>query len=312
MTRKYIRRCFSVIRARSFIHVVGSSVSATSATAVSVSSAAEKEVALRTWFQSHAPVLVAFSGGVDSAYLGFLAASELGPAALCVTAVSPSLASVEKEELTRFVTQYGLSHRFVETREMDRAEYRANAPDRCYFCKSELFDTLGPIAAAEGIDTVCDGTNADDAADIRPGRRAGRERGVASPLLELGFTKADIRERSRHWGLPTAEKPAAPCLASRIPYGTPVTIERLSVVERGERALRDLGFVEFRLRHHGDTARIEISRAELVRALDQSMADTIVARLKPLGFTFIALDLEGFRSGALNQSSPDAGGRNTG
>lgn len=290
--------------------MVGPSASASIAPAVS--SPAQKEVALRTWLRRHAPVLVAFSGGVDSAYLGFIATDELGDGAVCVTAVSPSLASVERDDLTQFATRFNLRHRFVETREMERPEYRANATDRCYFCKSELFDTLGPLAGTEGIATVCDGSNADDATDFRPGRRAGRERGVASPLLELGFTKADIRERSRHWGLPTAEKPAAPCLASRIPYGLPVTIEKLSVIERGERALRELGFVEFRLRHHGDTARIEISRAELAHALDLTMADAIVARLKPLGFTFIALDLEGFRSGALNFASSDTGGRNSG
>jgi pyridinium-3,5-biscarboxylic acid mononucleotide sulfurtransferase len=264
--------------------------------------AESKELALREWLRARGSALIAFSGGVDSAYLGFVANQELGERAVCVTAVSPSLGTDERDEITRFATRFHLRHAFIETAELDRPEYRANPINRCYFCKNELFTRLLPLAARHAAAVVCDGNNLDDARDFRPGMKAGKELGVESPLLLVGMTKADIRERSRAWSLPTADKPASPCLASRIPHGSPVTLEKLSVVERGERALRQLGFCEFRLRHHGDIARVEIARAELPRALDATMAQRMVAALKPLGFHFITLDLEGFRSGALHHS----------
>ncbi|MCS7080555.1 MAG: ATP-dependent sacrificial sulfur transferase LarE [Chloracidobacterium sp.] len=262
--------------------------------------AADKENALRAWLREARSVLIAFSGGVDSSYLAFVAGQELGERALTVTGRSPSLAATEQSAVTQFVTRYRLRHVFLDTHELDNPAYAANPPDRCYFCKQELFTRLCALATQYGATVICDGTNADDLKDVRPGRRAAAEAGVASPLARFGFTKADIRERSRYWGLPTADKPASPCLASRIPYGQPVTIGKLTTIERGEEALRALGFREVRLRHHDRLARIEIAPEELPRALDPAMAARLVAALKPLGFTFITLDLEGFRSGSLN------------
>ncbi|MBI4749642.1 MAG: ATP-dependent sacrificial sulfur transferase LarE [Acidobacteria bacterium] len=267
-----------------------------------LSSAETKEHQLRNWFANHAPVLIAFSGGVDSSYLSFIAHQELGDRALSVTAISPSFPQDQHQEINRMVAEWKLNHHWIHTQEMEREPYRSNPVNRCYFCKNELFTHLLEIARQQDFTTICDGNNADDTGDYRPGMQAGRELGVRSPLIEVGLTKAEIRERSRVWKLPTAEKPASPCLSSRIPYGMPVTIQKLSAIERGERAIRQLGFSIFRLRHHGDIARIEISPTELPRALDPVMAQQLVAALKPLGFLYIALDLEGFRSGALNTS----------
>lgn len=269
----------------------------------SLTTATEKEHALRAWLRETTSLVIALSGGVDSSYLAFIAHQELGHAALAVTGRSPSLAAVERADVTRFVTRYGLRHAFLETHELDNPAYAANPIDRCYFCKTELFRQLWSLAKQQGIPLVCDGTNADDLAEVRPGRRAAGEQAVASPLAQFGFTKADIRERTRHWELPTADKPASPCLASRIPHGQPVTIGKLTAIERGEAALRALGFREFRLRHHDRLARVEVARQELPRALDPAMAAQLVAALKPLGFAFVTLDLEGFRSGSLNDAA---------
>ncbi|MGQ9898499.1 MAG: ATP-dependent sacrificial sulfur transferase LarE [Acidobacteriota bacterium] len=263
--------------------------------------AADKEQALRDWLRRAQRLIVALSGGVDSTYLAFVAHQELGGQALLATGDSPSLARLEQEHITQFVTHYGMRHIFVNTHELSHPAYQANSVERCYFCKQELFSQLWSLARQEGIRVVCDGTNADDEQDVRPGRRAAAEQSVASPLAELGFTKADIRERARHWGLPTADKPASPCLASRIPHGQPVTIGKLLAIERGEQALRELGFHEVRLRHHGDIVRVEVAPAELPQALNPDMAARLVAVLKPLGFHFITLDLEGFRSGSLSR-----------
>jgi uncharacterized protein len=281
-------------------------VDVASAPSLSICSAADKEQALRVWLRQAQRLMVALSGGVDSSYLAFIAHQELGSHVLLVTGQSPSLATAEREAITQFVTHYGMRHVFVETHELDRPEYRANPVERCYFCKQELYGQLWSLARQEGISVVCDGTNADDTSDFRPGRRAAAEQAISSPLAQFGFTKADIRERARYWALPMADKPASPCLASRIPHGQPVTIDKLTAIERGEQALRQLGFREVRLRHHADLARIEIAPDELPRALDPAMATRLVAALKPLGFRFITLDLEGFRSGSLTRAAVDS------
>jgi uncharacterized protein len=247
-------------------------------------------------------VLVAFSGGVDSSYLAFAAWRALGTGSLAVTAVSPSYPDHHRRCAEQVVERFGIRHRFVETREMESADYRANRPDRCYHCKSELFGVLGQLRDELGFDAVAYGVNTDDTGDFRPGHRAAHERGVLSPFLDVGLSKAAIRTLSREAGLPTADLPSSACLASRLPYGTEVTPERLRQVEEGEERLRALGFGQLRVRHHGELARVEIDRAELPRALDPAMASRIVAALKPLGFRYVSLDLEGYRTGSLNES----------
>jgi pyridinium-3,5-biscarboxylic acid mononucleotide sulfurtransferase len=260
-----------------------------------------KEGDLEALLRRAGSVLVAFSGGVDSSYLALAAHRALGAKALAVTAVSPSYPVGHRAVAEDVVRRAGLAHRFVDTREMESADYRANRPDRCYHCKSELFAVLGRLRDELGFAAVAYGVNTDDRGDFRPGHRAAEERGVLSPFLDVGLGKAEIRALSREAGLPTADLPASACLASRLPYGTEVTPERLAQVDAGEERLRALGFRQVRLRHHGPLARVEIDPAELTRALDPEMARRIVAALKPLGFRFVALDLEGYRSGALNE-----------
>jgi uncharacterized protein len=261
----------------------------------------EKEAALHARLRAAGRVLVAFSGGVDSSYLAVAAHAAQGAGALAVTATSPSYPDRHRRMAEAVVARFGLAHRFVATHEMDSAAYRANAPDRCYHCKSELFDVLGALRDELGFDAVAYGVNTDDTGDFRPGHRAATERGVLSPFLDVGLSKAEIRALSRAHGLPTADLPASACLSSRLPYGTEVTPERLRQVEQGEERLRALGFRQLRLRHHGDVARVEIEPSELARALDPAMARAIAAAIKPLGFRFVALDLEGYRTGALNR-----------
>lgn len=262
---------------------------------------AGKAAALADRLRAAGRVLVAFSGGVDSSYLAWAAHEALGDGALAVTAVSPSYPASHRRVAEQVVRDFGLRHRFVETHEMERAAYRANAPDRCYHCKSELFAVLGALRDQLGFDAVVYGVNTDDTGDFRPGHRAAAERGVLSPFLDVGLSKAEIRALSRAVGLPTADLPASACLSSRLPYGTEVTTERLAQVEEGEERLRGLGFRQVRLRHHGELARVEIDPGELARALDPAMARAIVAALKPLGFRYVSLDLEGYRTGALNE-----------
>ncbi|MBJ20515.1 MAG: TIGR00268 family protein [Deltaproteobacteria bacterium] len=245
--------------------------------------------------------MVAFSGGVDSSYLAWAADRALGSDALAVTALSPSYPESHRRVAEDLVERFELAHRFVDTHEMERDEYRANASDRCYHCKSELFDTMDRLCGQLGFDRVSYGVNTDDTADFRPGHRAANEHGVMAPFLEVGLSKAEIRDLSRAAGLPTADLPASACLSSRLPYGTEVTTERLRQVERGEQALRDLGFKQLRLRHHGELARVEIDPAELPRALESEMARRIVEAIKPLGFRYVSLDLEGYRTGSLNE-----------
>ncbi|MFB3817193.1 MAG: ATP-dependent sacrificial sulfur transferase LarE [Candidatus Methylomirabilales bacterium] len=242
-------------------------------------------------------VVIGFSGGVDSSFLLAVAVRCLGREALAVTGVSPSLAAEEREEAIRLARALGANHRLIQTGEMAVPGYVANAPDRCYFCKTDLFERLAAIARAEGYAAVLDGSNLDDLGDLRPGRTAAKQQGVRSPLTEAELTKADIRELSRALGLPTAEKPAMACLASRIPHGIPVTIERLTQVEQAEAALRSLGFPGVRVRHHETIARIELAPAERARLLDPDLAAEVVRRVKAAGYQFVVLDLEGYRPG---------------
>jgi pyridinium-3,5-biscarboxylic acid mononucleotide sulfurtransferase len=243
-------------------------------------------------------VAVAFSGGADSAFLAWVAADTLGPErALAVTAVSPSLAADEASDCALLAEEWGLRWQAVDTAELDRPDYVANGTDRCFHCKAELMDVVGPLAEAEGA-TVVLGVNVDDLGDHRPGQRAAEERGAVFPLVEAGFTKADVRAASRTLGLRTWDKPAAACLASRIPYGTPVTLSTLDGVGRAEAALHRLGFRQVRVRHHGEVARVEVEVDELDAAL--ARRHDVVAAVKAAGYRWVTLDLEGFRSGNLN------------
>ena len=261
---------------------------------------AAKEAALEARLREAGRVIVAFSGGVDSSYLALAAHRALGEGALAVTAVSASYPESHREIAEQVVAEFGLAHRFVDTREMEREGYRRNQADRCYFCKTELFEVLDHVAGQLDFDAVAYGINTDDRRDFRPGHRAAGEHGVLSPLVDAGLGKEEIRQLSRAAGLPTADLPASACLSSRLAYGLEVTPERLAQVEKGEAALHEMGFRQVRLRHHGHIARVEIAPDEMPRALDPEMAREIATRIKPLGFRWVALDLEGYRTGSLN------------
>ncbi len=260
-----------------------------------------KERKLRDWMRKRQGVLVAYSGGVDSSYLALIATQELGVKAVCVTGVSPSVSGYQLESASRIADTFEFTHRYVKTEEINDPNYRKNAGDRCYFCKSELFSTLVRLRESEysGAEII-DGTNADDEADYRPGKKAAIENEVSSPLSSFGFTKAEIRGLSREHGLETWDKPASPCLSSRIAIGVPVTIERLSRIEKGEEIIRRYGFREFRVRVHGDMARIEIAESEMERPGFLADIRGAAGKIKALGFKFVALELQGFRSGSLN------------
>jgi uncharacterized protein len=262
----------------------------------------QKERELLTRLAQCSSVIVALSGGADSAYLAWASQQALGERALSITALSPSFSAYDRSMVEDFVGKLGVHHEFVETHEMENPSYRANAADRCYFCKDELFSVLDQIAVERNFEAVCYGVNADDTLDFRPGHRAAREHQVLAPLLDAGLTKGEIRSLSERAGLPTWDRPASACLSSRLPYGTEVTPERLALVERGESALRDLGFRQFRVRLHDRLARIEISLDEMPLAFSKDMAAKIAHRLKKAGFTYVALDLEGYRQGSLNET----------
>src|SRR6266849_4588808 len=265
-------------------------------------SAAEKENLLLARLAEIPSLIVALSGGADSAYLAWVAHKALGARALSVTALSPSYSGHDRAIVEEFVSKLGVRHEFIETHEMDNPAYRANAADRCYFCKDELFSALDELAHARAFAAVAYGVNSDDTLDFRPGHRAATEHQVLAPLLDAGLAKAEIRFLSRRAGLPTWDRPASACLASRLPYGTEVTPERLALVERGEAVLRELGFRQFRVRLHDKLARVEIAPDELPRAFQPQMAASIADRLKAAGFTYVSLDLEGYRQGSLNET----------
>jgi uncharacterized protein len=245
-------------------------------------------------------VIVAYSGGVDSAYLAYAAHHALGERMLAVTALSASYSARDREEAEKCVARFQFPHEFIATDELSNPSYRANQGDRCYFCKDELFEKLDELAGRRGFAAVAYGINADDLGDWRPGQQAAREHQILTPLLDAGMTKADIRELSRQVELPVWDRPASACLSSRIAYGIEVTPERLAIVEKGEEALRALGFRQFRVRYHEELARLEISSEEMPRALDVEMTRKFVEIFKALGFKFVTLDLEGFRSGSMN------------
>ena len=269
----------------------------------------EKENLLLARLVEVPSLIVALSGGADSAYLAWAAHQTLGARALSVTALSPSYSAHDRAVVEEFVSKLGLRHEFIETHEMDNPAYRANAADRCYFCKDELFSVLDDLAKTRGFAAVAYGVNADDTLDFRPGHRAATEHQVLAPLLDAGLNKAEIRLLSRRASLPTWDRPASACLASRLPYGAEVTPERLGLVERGEAALRALGFRQFRVRLHDKLARVEISLDEMRRALAPEMAAAIADRLKAVGFAYVALDLQGYRQGSLNETLSRGGPR---
>jgi uncharacterized protein len=260
-----------------------------------------KEARLREAVARLGSVLVAFSGGADSAYLAWICTDVLGGCAWCVTGDSPSYPARHRAMAERLAREFRLQHEFVATAEIDNPSYRANAPDRCYHCKHELFSRLTAMAHARGIAAVLDGANADDRGDYRPGRAAAREFGVVSPLDDAGLSKDEIRELSRRAGLPTWDEPASACLSSRIPYHSEVSPEKLRMIEQAEDALHALGFRVCRVRHHDEIARIEFDAADLARALQEPARTTIVRELKALGYRYVTLDLQGYRTGSLNE-----------
>jgi pyridinium-3,5-biscarboxylic acid mononucleotide sulfurtransferase len=265
----------------------------------------EKEAALLDLLAAWPAVIIAYSGGVDSAYLAWAATRVLSRQALCITADSPSYPDRHRALAIRIAADFGFQHEIIRTNEMASPDYRANPANRCYFCKHELYTHLSQIARERGIPTIADGSNADDRGDYRPGRQAAREFGVVSPLDTVGMTKAEIRELSHRAGLPTWDEPASACLSSRIPYFSEVTESKLRMIEQAEAVLRELGFRVCRVRHHGEEepiARLEIGRDEMARALEPEIADAIDAALRELGYRHVTVDVRGYRLGSLNDA----------
>ncbi len=249
-------------------------------------------------------VIVAYSGGTDSAYLAWAAHQALGDNAIAITADSASIPESHKRDAEAFAQRFGIRHEYVETHEFDNPDYVRNDANRCFHCKNELFTVLDKVAAERNFTNVVYGVNKDDLGDYRPGQRAAGLHGVKAPLVDAGLTKAEIRELSRQAGLPTWDRPAAACLSSRIPYGTPVTIQNIKTVEIGEEEIKALGFRQFRTRFHGELVRIEIAPEELPRALSLEMTRRLTAIFKALGYKYVTLDLEGYRQGSLNEVLP--------
>jgi pyridinium-3,5-biscarboxylic acid mononucleotide sulfurtransferase len=270
--------------------------------------AAEKEQQLLSKLTALPSLIVALSGGIDSAYLAWAAHIALGDRALGVTAISASYSAFDREQVESFLRSTAARHEFIETHELENPAYQVNDKNRCYYCKDELFSMLDAIAAERKFAAVAYGVNADDTSDFRPGQRAATEHRVLTPLLDAQLHKAEIRFLAQRAGLPMWDRPASACLASRLPYGTEVTEERLSLVERAEAALRTLGFRQFRVRLHDTLGRVEVARDELPRALAPEMASAIATALKAAGFAYVTLDLEGYRQGSLNEAMSKSAG----
>ena len=260
-----------------------------------------KQDALLAQLRGMESVIVAYSGGADSAYLAWAAHRALGLRAVAVTADSASIPASHKRDAEAFVHTFGIAHRYIETLEFENPDYVRNDKNRCFHCKDELFTRLEAFAAANGLSNIVYGVNTDDLGDYRPGQQAAQQHRVKAPLVDAGLCKAEIRELSRLAGLPTWDRPAAACLSSRIPYGTPVTLQNVKTVELGEEELKNLGFRQFRTRFHGELVRIEIAREEMSRALDPAMAAQFSAIFRKLGFKYVTLDLDGYRQGSLNE-----------